>query len=168
MKQSARKLISELGLLAHPEGGYFKEVYRSNEKLKKEILPKRYSGNRCFATSIYFLLAGEDKSHFHKIKSDEIWHFYYGSTIIIHELTRKGKYQKTLIGSNILKGEKPQYVIEKGNWFAAEVKNKNSFSLIGCTVAPGFDFEDFELAKPQQLIKKFPKQKLLIKKFCKL
>jgi uncharacterized protein len=157
-------IIKALGLLPHPEGGYYKEIYRSEEIINVSALPERYPESRNFSTSIYYMLLGKKISHFHQLKSDEIWHFYSGSPVIIHCLNHDG-YSKNVVGNNILKGELPQFIIKKGTWFAAEVADKNNFSLIGCTVAPGFDFKDFLLASRNELTKEYPLYNELITKF---
>ena len=159
MHQEANILIEKLSLLPHPEGGYFKEIYRSQQSSQ---LGKPYNGQRSFSTSIYFLLTSDQFSAFHKISQDEIWHFYKGSPIHLHIIYPEGKYQLVKIGNNLEKGEVPQYVVPGGHWFAAEVINPNSYSLVGCTVAPGFDFLDFELAKQNDLTTICPQQKKLI------
>lgn len=163
----AKEIIGVLGLLPHPEGGYYKEIYRSGELIKKTSLPERYNNDRSISTFIYYMLAGEDFSAFHRLKSDEIWHFYSGSRIILHLLNEKKGYSKIVLGNNLTSGEIPQFVIENGIYFAAEVSDKSSYSLIGCTVAPGFDFEDFEFADESSLTRSFPWQSKLIKKFCR-
>lgn len=161
------EIIDGLGLHPHPEGGYYKEIYRSGEIIPKETLPDRYKSDRAISTSIYYMLTGEDFSSFHRLKSDEIWHFYSGSQIILHLLDEKTGYKQIILGNNFFNGEIPQFVIEKGIYFAAEVADKSSYSLIGCTVAPGFDFEDFEFADEGILINSFPSQRDLIRKFCR-
>jgi predicted cupin superfamily sugar epimerase len=161
---NANYLIENLELTKHPEGGYFKEVYRSAENLGQ--LPARFSGERSTATSIYFLLNENDKSHFHKIRSDETWHFYSGSSAIIHMINKNGEYSKVVVGPNISEGEVFQFTIPYSVWFAAELVEKSSFGLFGCTVAPGFDFQDFELARADELKKLCPVEKDLIVKFC--
>jgi hypothetical protein len=155
------ELIKLLGLTPHPEGGYFKEVYRSGEILPHSSIPIRYQTDRNISTSIYFMLCQNQISHFHRLQSDEVWHFYKGSSIILHCLDERG-YSKMVIGNNIVAGEKPQYIIRNGTWFAAEVEDKSSYSLIGCTVAPGFDFADFELANGDSLVKIYPAYKDII------
>jgi len=162
MNDNAKQIIENLKLTPHPEGGYFREVYRSDEYINSTCLPPRYNSPRFFSTSIYYLLEGNKVSHFHRIKSDEVWNFYNGSNLIIHCLDESAGYSQIKIGSNILSGVYPQYVIKKGIWFAAEIEDKNSFSLIGCTVAPSFDYDDFELASRSRLINLFPKEKELI------
>ena len=160
----AAQIIKKLGLTSHPEGGYFRETYRAKQKINENVLPKNFIGDRNISTSIYFLLDGNQVSHFHKLKSDELWHFYKGSPIILHCLNGDN-YKKIFVGNNFSKGELPQCVIEAGTWFAAEVKNKTSYSLVGCTVAPGFDFADFKLAKRSELLKRFPNREKLISRF---
>ena len=167
MLKKVKYYIKNLELKKHPEGGYFNEVYRAKEEIKKENLPARFSGDRNFSTSIYFLLDEENISYFHKIKSDEIWHFYDGSTIRIYTIKNKDELSIGLLGRNISKGEQLQVIIKKGIWFCAEVVGKKDFGLVGCTVSPGFDFEDFTLAKRDTLLKKFPKHKKIIKRFTK-
>lgn len=167
MIEKAKQIVERLDLKMHPEGGYFKEVYRSAEEINKNSLPKRFSGNRNFCTSIYFLLAGNDKSHFHKIKSDEIWHFYAGTTIVIHLIDMNGNYKCERVGNCLEINEIPQFVVPHNVWFAAEVENKNSFALVGCTVSPGFDFSDFELAKRNELLEMFPIHSKIINEFTK-
>ena len=133
-----------------------------------EHLPKRYKSSRNFSTSIYFLLEGNQVSNFHKLKSDEQWHFYDGSSIVIHVIDESGNPNKILLGRNIENGETLQTVIKYNSWFAAELSDKTSFALIGCTVAPDFDFNDFELGKRDELIKAFPQFRELIYKLTKL
>ncbi len=158
--------IEKLKLIPHPEGGYFREVYRSDELLK-DGLPNRYKGNRAFSTSIYFLLKGNQKSLLHKLKSDEIWHFYDGSSVKLYTIDSEGKVLQRLFGKNIDAGESMQLVIKKGYWFCAELSDENSFSLFGCTVAPGFDFSDFELGERKELLQLYPQHEELVKKFTK-
>lgn len=155
-------LIKVLGLQPHPEGGYFKEFYRSSGEINSESLDSRYVGNRNYATSIYFLLTSDTFSAFHKINQDEIWHFYDGSPIKIHMISETGDYSNVIVGKNLKQGEKLQFVVPGGYWFAANVINNNDYSLVGCTVSPGFDFKDFQLADRNEFIAKFPKHKEVI------
>jgi uncharacterized protein len=159
--------IEKLKLIPHPEGGYFREVYRSEELLNPDALPQRYKGSRSFSTSIYFLLKGDQKSLLHKLKSDEIWHFYDGSSVKLYTIDSEGKLLHSLLGRNIDGSESMQLVIKRGYWFCAEVSDENSFSLFGCTVAPGFDFSDFELGERKELIRLYPQYQELIKKFTR-
>jgi predicted cupin superfamily sugar epimerase len=157
--------IRKLKLQKHPEGGYFSEIYRSGEEIKKEHLPPRYSGARNHSTSIYFLLTSDEFSTFHRIKSDETWHFYLGLTVTIHMIDEKGNYSTVKLGSNPDNGEIFQFTIPHGTWFAASVQETDSYALIGCTVSPGFHFDDFELGKRENLVKLFPEHEKVINEF---
>ncbi|MCP4551794.1 MAG: cupin domain-containing protein [Bacteroidetes bacterium] len=158
----ANNIIRALNLALHPEGGYFRETYRSKGEITQENLGPNFEGSRNYSTCIYFLLTSDGFSAFHKIRQDEIWHFYNGSPIKLHLIGKNGEYSKIIIGSDFTKGQIPQYVVAYGTWFAAEVINKNDYSLLGCTVAPGFNFLDFELAKRNELIVMFPQYKSII------
>lgn len=160
MHKTAKSIIKELKLKKHPEGGYFSETYRSVEVMKKHYLPKRFSDDRHFSTSIYFLLNYDDFSSFHRLKADEIWHFYSGSPLNIYVIQKNGKLKKIILGKNHLY----QAVIHAGQWFAADVSKLKSYSLVGCTVSPGFDFRDFEMGERAALIELYPKHKSLIKR----
>ncbi len=147
--------ISHLGLLPHPEGGFYIETFRSPEIIKADHLPERYHGERNFSTAIYFLLRSQDRSVFHRIKSDELWHFYQGSTLLIYVLTAEGLKIHRL-GANINEGDSLQVLIPANSWFGALVEKRDSYALCGCTVAPGFDFQDFEIARQDFLLTNFP------------
>ncbi|PKL83646.1 MAG: hypothetical protein CVV24_03780 [Ignavibacteriae bacterium HGW-Ignavibacteriae-3] len=164
MNNEAAEIINRLELISHPEGGYFKEVYRSDGIIQKNSLPDNMNGERNFSTSIYYMLVGNQVSLFHSLKSDEIWHHYKGSAILLHLFNDAG-YSLVKIGAKIELNETLQFAVPAGSWFAAEVEDKVSYSLLGCTVAPGFDFSDFELAKRNDLIKKFPDYKSIIERF---
>lgn len=162
---NADELIEKFQLIHHPEGGYFREVYRSNHIIRKESLPGQYDGDRNLGTSIYFLLRGKEFSAFHWLKSDEIWHFYLGSSVVIHELDVMGQYHRTTVGQDIAHGEILQHTIKAGNHFAAELIDKKGFCLVGCNVFPGFHFDDFFLSEAEELYRKYPGHEGLIKKF---
>ena len=153
--ESKEYWIENLGLLPHPEGGYYKETYRSKLSVNLERLDSKWKGERSLCTGIYFLLERENFSAFHRIKSDELWHFYAGDPITIHMIDKKGNYSSQDVGSRIDKGEVLQYLVPANTWFASEVKEDRSFALVGCTVSFGFDFNDFEMAD-KSLINKFP------------
>ncbi len=155
-------LIKQFNLKPHPEGGYFAEIYKSSELIDSKSLPKRYEGNRSFSTSIYFLIPEGKKSSLHRLKSDEIWHFYLGGPLTLVEIYPDGKVKEVVIGQDIKSGQKLQYVIKAGNWFGAYPNFESKFSFIGCTVAPGFEFNDFEMGNRDQLIKQFPKAQKII------
>ncbi len=159
------KIIKHLDLKPHPEGGYFKETYRSKETISKSELSSDYQGDRNFTTCIYFLLTSEFFSAFHKIIQDEIWHFYAGSPIELHTISETGIHTKHLIGKDFEAGQVPQLVVPGKHWFAARVVKDYSYSLVGCTVSPGFDFKDFELPTQEELLAKFPQHNSLIAAF---
>ena len=165
MNKDAKLYIERFDLQPHPEGGYFKEIYRSGEIILPEGMPRKLKKERSVSTSIYFFLEGKQVSKFHRLKSDEIWHFYDGSGINICIIDDKGNLSNVILGKDVEKGEVFQAVIPAGHWFAAEVTESNSFALVGCTVAPGFDFEDFELADRNEMIESFPLHEIIIKKF---
>ncbi len=154
--------INKLNLLAHPEGGYYKEIYRSEEFIEQTVLPNRYSSKHSLSTSIYFLLNKNQISAFHKLQSDEIWHYHTGASLKIHIISNDGNYKEVKLGLSLEDGESPQIIIPHNHWFAAELLDKSSFTLIGCTVAPGFDFTDFILGKQDILKKLFPQHSDLI------
>lgn len=154
--------IEKLGLIKHPEGGWFKEVYRAGESVKVEHLPERYTGGRHHSTSIYFLLPSDTFSAFHRIKSDELWHFYTGSAVTVYMIDEEGSYSEIKLGGNAEAGEVFQCVIPRNVWFGAKVNEPDSYTLVGCTVSPGFHFDDFELGKREELLKTFPQHKEII------
>jgi predicted cupin superfamily sugar epimerase len=161
--QTATFWIETLGLLAHPEGGFFKETYRSSALIPKDALSDKFTGDRHASTAIYFLLRSQDRSVFHRIQSDEMWHFYDGGPLTIYMLD-EGGLTTFKLGRNISAGELPQIVIPAGKWFGAKVEYEGGFTLAGCTVAPGFDFRDFEMAKRETLLKTFPAHRDIIEK----
>ena len=165
MAKDAKYWIEQLQLNRHPEGGYFREIYRSNEFVNKKSLPNRYSSFRSFYTSIYFLLESHEFSAFHRLKSDEIWHFYTGSPITILAISPAGSLSESLLGNEPKNGERLQLLIPKGYWFSALIRKPNSFALAGCSVAPGFDFDDFELGARAELVKRFPQHKEILEKY---
>ncbi|WP_298894394.1 cupin domain-containing protein [uncultured Psychroserpens sp.] len=162
MNNKIEQIIKQLELQPHPEGGYFKETYRSSGEIKNDSLGDNYIGQRNYSTCIYFLLTSDNFSALHRIKQDEIWHFYDGSPIRLHVISESGIHTEHLIGNDLNKGEVPQYIVPGGCWFAAEVIDKNAYSLVGCTVSPGFSFEDFELKSRTELIALFPDKETII------
>ena len=160
----AEEWIRALGLEPHPEGGFFRETYRAKEIVSASGLPKRYSGGRPFSTAIYFLLRSGEVSKLHRLKSDEVWHFYDGSALRLHILTPDGGYSAPVLGRRARLTSIFQLVVPRGAWFGAEVIGRGSFSLIGCTIAPGFDFADFELGERADLLERFPARRRLIER----
>ncbi|MDF2156241.1 cupin domain-containing protein [Algoriphagus sp. CAU 1675] len=150
-------LIRSLDLLPHPEGGYYRETYRS------EILHDTPSGKRNLSTCIFFLLTSENVSHFHRIKSDELWFWHEGSSLLIHLLGDKG-HEILKLGPVDGKGCLPQQLVKAGILFGSTLEDANSYALVSCTVAPGFDFADFELFKAEDLLKDFPDEEEIIRR----
>ena len=164
MNEQAKYWIEKLNLVQHPEGGFFIETYKSEKYVN---LPE-YDGPRHTCTAIYYLLLGDQFSSFHRIKSDEIWHFYTGSSLSLHILQEEEndrKLKEIRLGSNMENKETFQAVIKSDSWFAASVDDHNSYCLVGCTVSPGFDFRDWELAELQTLEKLYPQYKSIIEKY---
>lgn len=163
---TARDLIEGLGLLRHPEGGWFRETYRSAEAVPGHALPERFGAGRAFSTAIYFLLEKGDISALHRIKSDEIWHFYAGSPVLIHVISQDGGYEALRLGPDPESGDSFQLVVPACSWFGAEVMN-GAFALVGCTVAPGFDFADFEMADRRELTELYPRHSEIIRRMTR-
>lgn len=163
MTSKIKDIISRLDLLPHPEGGYYKETYRSEGQIKSDSLPSNMKGSRSYCTGIYFLLTSDNFSSFHRIKQDEMWHFYSGSTLLVHVISPEGEYSQIKLGTNLEEGETPQAVVKANSWFGASLKHSDNYALVGCTVSPGFDFMDFELAKYESLANKFPQHSSIIK-----
>jgi len=149
------ELIQSLGLLAHPEGGYYKETYRSTESI---------DGEQALMTSILFLLTSDSPSHFHRIQSDEHWYFHEGSPLTVHVIGEIGHEQKQL-GLDLSAGQSPYHLVKKQDIFGSEVQEPNSYSLVSCAVAPGFMFRDFELFPRQELLDQYPQHEEII---CRL
>lgn len=160
------KLVSTLDLMPHPEGGYYKETYRSRELVSTMELPARYSGSRCFATAIYFLLVKESFSALHRIKSDETWHFYEGSPIEVIMISESGKLTIQMLGNNWSEGHVPQFTVPGGTWFGSRVSG-GEYGLAGCTVYPGFEFADFEMADRKTLSERYPMHASIIKELTR-
>ena len=162
MNYSARFWIDHLQLTHHIEGGSFREVYRSALMADASTLPAAFNGQRNFCTSIYFLLEKDQFSAFHKIESDETWHFYTGDCLLIHEIDQEGNLLTHRLGNDPAKGESFQCVIKAKSWFASVVEEGGTYALVGCTVSPGFDFNDFELADRNALSNQYPHYSSLI------
>ena len=154
---TAEWIINHFGMKPLPEeGGYYVETYRAKEKLAVEHLPTRYSGPRNFSTAILYLLTPDTCSHLHKVRSDEIFHFYLGDPVQMIQLLPNGKINIIEIGADITKGQHPQVVVPRGTWQGARLKANGKFALLGCTVAPGFEFADYKSADKKKLLKKYP------------
>lgn len=152
--------IQNLQLQPHPEGGYYREVFRSDNQVFAA------QGNRTSITSIYFLMGADDKSHFHILCSDELWYFHEGCDAIIHTVSNSGEYNRLIIGPK----KDYQVFIPANTHFAAQpiVNEQYDYILVSCAVGPGFDFEDFQLSKKTELNKLCPGEKELIESFSLL
>jgi predicted cupin superfamily sugar epimerase len=163
----AHSWIERLQLRPHPEGGYYRQTYRSNESIASQHLPSRFGGDRAFSTAIYFLLEGEDFSALHTIKQDEVWHFYAGSSLTVHVFDPDGTHRAIRLGTDWGKGEEPQAVVRAGRLFGAILNDPKSYALVGCTVAPGFDFADFDMPSREALCARYPQHRELIERLTR-
>lgn len=159
--------IQKLRLKTHPEGGFYRETYRSEEVIWKDALPARFTGSRSYATSIYYLLRSGDFSSLHKIQSDEQWYFHAGTRLTIHIITHDGKYFSKNVGDDVENGDSLHICVPHGCWFGATVDTSDSFSLVSCVVAPGFDFSDFDLAQRDKLLTSFPQHKKIVQQLTR-
>lgn len=157
--------IERLALVRHPEGGWFRESYRSAEGVDAAGLPERFGGRRSFATAIYFLLEQGGISALHRIRSDEMWHFYDGSPLRVEMIDSAGDASSFVLGSDPDRGEAFQGIVPAGCWFGAAAEGE--WSLVGCTVSPGFDFADFEMGDRSALVRRFPQHRSLIERLTR-
>ena len=164
---TAQQLIQQYNLQPHPEGGWYKETYKSDEYISGSTLPERFGGSRVFSTAIYFLLEQGNFSAFHRIKSDECWHFYAGDCLQVYVIQMNGTLDIIHLGNDIEKGQVFQFVVPANCWFASRPAPESTFCFVGCTVAPSFDFTDFELAKASSLTALFPQHKAIIEELCR-
>lgn len=206
--KDAKYWIETLRLEPHPEGGYFRQTYKSELRILPEELPntgrigaeRNYShglhpkmasgeisewrtqgfgGTRAASTAICFLLEGDNFSAFHRLRSDEMWHFYMGSPVAVHVIDPVGEYSSILLGSDAEAGQVFQTVVPAGCWFGSEIAENSqvsesrpgagqaSYALVACTVAPGFEFEDFELARRGELEAKYPQHREIIRRLTR-
>jgi len=158
---TAEQLIHQLGLQPHPEGGYFRETYKSPVILPESALPG-CTGGRSAGTAIYFLLRKGDKSRLHRLRFEEVWHFYLGGPLHLVVISHGGKVEQFTLGQDLEAGQELQHVVPAGHWFGAYPLPESPYSLVGCTVAPGFAFEDFGLGERNELTSYFPHLRELI------
>lgn len=163
----AEQLIKQYDLQSHPEGGWYKQTYKSTGVISAAMLPPGFGGDRVFSTAIYFLLVKGDFSAFHRIKSDECWHFYAGGPLHIFIIDHNGGLRTVTLGNDIDKDETFQLVVPANCWFASRPARDSEYCLVGCTVAPGFEFEDFELADAERLAALYPRHTSIIKELCR-
>ncbi|ABX42044.1 cupin domain-containing protein [Lachnoclostridium phytofermentans] len=155
--------IKNLNMIPHPEGGFYKEVYASDENITSKELKIDFEGSRMLWTSIYFLLRDGEVSNFHRLKSDEMWYYHSGSPLTIYMISPNGELFTEQLGLDIENGEKPQVLVPKDYIFGSAMNNEG-YALVGCMVSPGFEFRDFELFKRNELIEKYPQHQQIIHK----
>jgi len=162
----AKDVIELLGLQKHPrEGGYFRETYRSSGTTKDAI--PTHGGIRNYSTAIYYLVTAQEFSEFHRIKSDEIFHFYSGDAVNLHVIEARGNLVTLGLGSDLSKGDRPQALVPQNTWQALCLQDGGEWALLGCTVAPGFDYQDYEHSSAQSLLKEFPSLRDIILKLTR-
>ena len=167
MPDTAQDWIDHLDLNAHPEGGYYRETYRTDEAIPSAVLPDRFDGPRDVATLIYFLLPADTFSALHRIQQDEVWHFYAGAPITLHQIAPDGTYTTQRLGRAVTEGQHLHTVVPAGTWFGATVEAADGYGLAGCTTAPAFDFADFELADRDALTEAIPQHQHLIERLTR-
>lgn len=164
MRLQKEILISKLSMIKHPEGGYYSQSYSSPLTINGELIGLNRDTSRPLSTSIYFLLSDEEVSHFHRLKSDEIWYYHGGETLIVSIINTDGELKKYRLGMDLESGEIPQIVVPAGAIFGSYVESGKGTSLVGCMVSFGFNFEDFELFTRDYLLSLYPKHTQIIKK----
>lgn len=161
MSERAEQLVRALALVPHPEGGWFRETFRSPDRVPAGALPARFPGERCLATAILYLLPAGERSHFHRLRADETWWHHEGGAMHLH-LLGPGGATRLVVGPG-----SPQAVVPHGTWFAAEPEPGAGFALAGCGTSPGFEFEDFEMARRDALLAEHPAQRELVLRFTR-
>jgi len=163
----ANQLIKQYNLQPHPEGGWYCQTYKSNEQVAANALPTRFGASRAFSTAIYFLLEQGNFSAFHRIKSDECWHFYAGDPLLLYIIQQSGELKMISLGNGLEKGQIFQFVVPANCWFASRPAPGSVYCFAGCTVSPGFEFEDFELADVDALADQYPQHRAIIMELCR-
>jgi predicted cupin superfamily sugar epimerase len=160
MNDDVDALVTRLGLRPHPEGGFYRETFRSS------LTTPTAAGERAASTAIYYLLPAGARSALHRVRSDEVWHFYGGQSITIHLLDNAGGHRERRLGPDLQAGEEPQLVVPANVWQAA-IGPEQGYALCGCTVAPGFDFADFEMPSVDVLRRLFPDRTALVEQLAR-
>jgi uncharacterized protein len=161
-------IIQKLGLKPHPaEGGFYRETYRSGERLPAAALPARYGADRAFSTAIYYLLTPDGFSAMHRLQSDEIFHFHAGDPVTMLQLHPDGQGRTVILGPDVLAGQQPQVIVPRGVWQGLILNDGGTFALLGTTVAPAFEFADFELGVHDLLLQEYPAYRRLIERLTR-
>jgi uncharacterized protein len=163
----AHLLVSELELAPHPEGGFYRELYRATEGVARDALPGRFPADRSFSTAIYFLVPHGTFSALHTIKSDECWHHYDGGALRIVTIDPGGERRDLVLGKDYARGERPFHVVPHGRVFGTYPEGDAPYALVGCTVSPGFDFADFVMDDRASLLARFPQHAEIIAKLTR-
>ncbi len=158
----AQTIIRQLGLQLHPEGGFYRETYRSGETIAAAALPPRYGKDRSFSTAVYYLLTPDSFSTLHRLRSDELFHFHLGDPVTMLQLHDDGRGETIILGQDIVAGQQLQVVVPRGAWQGMFLNDGGRFALLSTTVAPGFDFADFEVGSREALILQYPSHRALI------
>ncbi len=169
--QNARQIIEALGLQPHPiEGGYFVETYRAEEGIPGDHLPDAYATTaaRSFGTAIYYLLTAETFSELHRLPTEEVFHLYLGGPVRMLQLDPDGSGREVVIGTDLLAGERPQIVVPAGVWQGSRLAPGVEFALLGATMAPGFDFADYEQGRRSLLVDQYPEFADLIRSLTRV
>ncbi|MGI9543216.1 MAG: cupin domain-containing protein [Cyclobacteriaceae bacterium] len=164
LSRDAKYWIDRFQLETHPEGGYYRQIYKSNQIIPSSALSDEYNGERPSATSIYFLLPSGKVSHLHRLASDEVWYHHYGATLTIHTIDQSGDYEPISLGPETTNGGTFQALVSGGTIFGATVEEKDTYALVSCMVSPGFTFQDFELLDSTDLLRQYPQHEAIIKR----
>ena len=150
-----------------PEGGFFRETYRSRWHVSEEYLPEGTHGSRSIATAIYFLITPDTFSALHRMPGTEIFHFYLGDPVIMLQLQRDGSTQRITLGHDLAGGQQPQVVVRGGVWQGSRLAAGGKWALMGTTMSPGFDYADFHIGDRQQLSAQYPKVAEMIRQYTR-
>jgi len=167
VEPAVQRIIDLLQLAPHPEGGFYREIYRSPLRLKHPGVPAGRDAERSAATGIYFLLPADDFSAFHRLRfSDESWHLYAGGPLELHVIHSDGTYEERILDSDLREGE-PAFTVPAGSWQAARAATGGTWALAGCTVTPGFEFADFEMPAAAEIVREHPRHETILRELTK-
>lgn len=167
MDEDARRIVERFGMMPHTEGGWFREVWRSPLTVEHSVVPSGREARRSGGTLIYFLLSGSDFSAFHRVRwTDELWHLYAGGPLELHIIDDERRHATRLLTTEIEHGE-PTALVPAGQWQAARLAANARWVFGGCTVAPGFEFEDFEMPPAEDLIAEYGEHAAIIRELTR-